>query len=259
MAAYLTDLQPRDVAPIIDHTNLMPIVPLVDIHRLCDEAKQYNFASVCITPSRVAYVASRLHDSPIAVCTVIGFPLGATSSLAKKEEAYRAVQDGAAEIDMVVNNDLLWNGNVGRYHDDIAAVAESVSKAGGKVLKCIIETGYLTPEHVRAATETVVAVAASYPSLRVFTKTSTGMAIDKLLVPKYNGKPSSGARAEDLEAIASIHAERPDLSLGIKASGGIRTFADVVLLLEAMGARTKADITPDRYRIGASASVQIVS
>jgi len=264
MAAYLTDVKPRDVAPLIDHTNLMPTAREADIAKLCDEAREHGFASVCITPSRVVYAAKQLAGSSVAVCTVVGFPLGATDPASKAYEAKQAIHAGASEIDMVVNNGLLYDsilhdGSFGAYHADIVTVANAVSQSGGKVLKCIIETGYLSPQHVHRATEIVAEVAASYPSLRVYTKTSTGMAVDKLLVPKYDGKSANGARVGDLEIIAQVHATRPDLKLGIKASGGVRTFADVVLLLEAMGARTKADITPDRYRIGASASVQIVS
>ena len=97
-----------------------------------------------------------------------------------------------------------------------------------------------------------------FPRIHFFTKTSTGMALDKLLVDKYGSKVS-GARGEDLQEIAQMHASQPDLSLGIKASGGIRTFEDSLHALEAMGARTKEDFSPQRYRLGTSAGVQIVS
>lgn len=258
MVEYLRDVSPRDLAPLIDHTNLMPTATEQDIAKLCQEATEYRFTSVCIMPSRVPYAVERLWSGSVAVCTVVGFPLGATDSATKAFEAIQAVKSGAREIDMVVNNGFLSEQHIGGFYNDIATVAQAVYHAGGTVLKCILEAGYLTPEQLREATEAVVGAASEFPDVHFYTKTSTGMALDKLLVDKHGSKVS-GARPEDLQEIARIHASYLELSLGIKASGGIRTFDDAIRSLEAMGARTKEDLTPERYRLGTSASISIVS
>ncbi len=258
MVNNVLGILPRDLAAIIDHTNLMPTATRKDIEKLCQEAREYHFASVCVNSSMVAPAVEYLEGSGVAVCSVVGFPLGVMDSYTKAEEATSACRRGVAEIDMVVNNGYLFDGDMDSYFGDINHVATHVAKAGGKVLKCIIEAGYLTPKQVQNATEAVVKAAGYHPGLRLFTKTSTGMAIDKLLTEKY-GSRNAGARAEDLQAIAAVHAQRRDLSLGIKASGGIRTFDDALTAVYAMGLRDKKDLTPDCYRIGASASVQIVS
>ena len=239
---YLSSSPEKHLAPLIDHTNLMPTASQRDIAKLCGEAKEYGFASVCITPHHVEYAASLLSDSPVAVCTVVGFPLGATYSVVKAAEATFAIEAGASEIDMVVNHTLLQDGS-SAFRDDIAAVADAVQQSGGKVLKVILEAGYHTPEQVAFATRAVLEMSQQYQGVRFFTKTSTGMEVDKCLVPKYTG-PQKGARTEDLQMILDIHSRfayevDPEsaysrgfgLIAGIKASGGVRTTEDAVEIL----------------------------
>jgi len=282
---YLTDVKPADLAPLIDHTCLSPTATYKDIERLCGEAREYGFASVCVHPARVELAACTLKSPDTSVCAVVGFPFGANDSYVKAVEAQTA-RTNAREIDMVVNVGLLYDDTPSKgeswyepcrerygesslirdFKKDIACVAKALLPIGPSplpgrhgILKCIIETAYLTPEQVREATQAVVDVAAQFPQLHFFTKTSTGYAQDKLMVPKYDDTKCSGARVEDLEIIAAVHSSRPDLELGIKASGGIKTFEDSLRMLEAMGARSKADLNPKKYRIGTSAGVQIVS
>src|SRR3989338_1738881 len=199
-------IQPQDLAGIIDHTHLMPNATRGDIEKLCQEAREYHFASVCVNSSMITPAVESLEGSGVRVCSVVGFPLGVVDTYTKAEEATYACQRGATEIDMVVNNGYFYARDMDSYFGDINHVANHVAKAGGKVLKCIIETGYLTPDQVQAATEAVIKAATYHPELRFFTKTSTGMAIDKLVVEKY-GTRNAGARVEDLQAIAAVHAQ----------------------------------------------------
>ena len=208
-----------NLARYIDHTNLNPAATAEDIKKLCDEAREYGFASVCVNSSRAALAASLLEGSA-AVCCVVGFPLGAMSAEAKAFEARKAVSDGASEIDMVVNVGLLKDGNMKAVEDDIRAVVEAVPSA---VVKVIIETCLLTEEEKIAACRAAEAAGAK------FVKTSTGFS-------------TGGATAEDVRLMRnSVSA-----AVKVKASGGIRDAETARRMIEA-GAE----------RLGTSRSVSI--
>jgi len=212
------------IARMIDHTLLKPDATVGQIERLCAEAKQYGFASVCINPSYVKLCAKLLRDSAVKVCTVIGFPLGATSSESKAFEAERAVQDGARELDMVINVGRLKSGDYQYVESDIAGVVRT-AKRHGVLTKVIIETGLLADE------EKVKACLLAKNAGAHFVKTSTGFA-------------KGGATVGDIALMRKVVGP----SLGVKASGGVRTQEDAKALIES-----GAD------RIGASASVMIVT
>jgi deoxyribose-phosphate aldolase len=214
---------PKDVAKLIDHTLLKPETSYDQIDALCDEARKYGFASVCVNPVHVKRCAARLKGSPVVVCTVIGFPLGATPSEIKALEARRALRDGARELDMVINIGALKSGDHRAVYDDIRTVAES-ARDGGALLKVIIETALLTDE------EKVAACVAAKKARASFVKTSTGFA-------------KGGATAADVELMARA----VDHKLGVKASGGVGSAADAEKMIAA-GAT----------RIGASVGVRIV-
>ena len=212
-----------DVAGFIDHTVLKPDASLEDIDRICDEALNHGFASVCVNGVHVRRCAEILAGSSVRVCSVIGFPLGAMSPEVKVYEARRAVEDGACEIDMVMNVGALKSGDDDFVRRDIAGVVETCHRLGAK-LKVILETGLLSdPEKIRAC-ELAKSAGAD------FVKTSTGFS-------------KGGATAEDV----ALMRRTVGPTLGIKASGGVRTAEDVRAMVEA-GAT----------RIGASASVAIV-
>lgn len=212
------------IARMIDHTLLKPEATRQQIEELCAEAKQYNFASVCINPSYVKLCAGILRDASVKVCTVIGFPLGATSSEAKAFETEKAIRDGAREVDMVMNVGMLKSGEYDYVQNDIAAVVGAAHRHG-VLTKVIIETGLLTDE------EKVKACALAKKAGADFVKTSTGFA-------------KGGATVGDVALMRRVVG--PDL--GVKASGGVRT-QEQALALIASGAD----------RIGASASVKIVT
>ncbi len=212
-----------DMAGKIDHTLLKPQATEDQIRQLCAEAHQFNFATVCVNPAWVPLCAQLLRGSPVGVCTVIGFPLGATLSDVKAFEAQRCVALGATEVDMVINIGALKSQQYDVVRDDIAAVVNAAHTLSGKV-KVIIETAYLTDEEKVKACELSKAAGAD------FVKTSTGFG-------------PSGATAEDIALMRRVVGPE----MGVKAAGGIRTAADVKTMLAA-GAT----------RIGASASVQII-
>ena len=219
MDAHLT----AHIAALIDHTLLKPEASRADIEKLCAEAVQFGFASVCINPWYVALAAELVRGSAVKVCTVVGFPLGATLPRVKIYEAEEAIKLGAREIDMVQNVGALKSGEDAQVESDIRGVVEA-SHRGGAICKVILETALLTAsEKVRAA---LVAKRAGAD----FVKTSTGFS-------------SSGAAAEDIALLRAAVGEK----LGIKAAGGIRTLEDVRKMVGA-GAT----------RIGASASVKIL-
>ncbi|HLG97308.1 MAG TPA: deoxyribose-phosphate aldolase [Bryobacteraceae bacterium] len=218
----MTGVDPS-IAALIDHTLLRPDATREDILKVCREARQYCFASVCINPYWVPLVAAELAGSPVKVCTVIGFPLGATSTEAKVAEAEAALRVGAQEIDMVQNIGALRSGDHDAVRSDIAAVADAGHRAGA-VVKVILETAYLDDN--QKAMACMLAKMANAD----FVKTSTGFG-------------PSGATAHDVELMRL--AVGPDM--GVKASGGIRTLDDLKKM-------TIAGAT----RIGASASVKIV-
>jgi len=213
----------QSIAALIDHTLLKPEASRADIEKLCSEAVRFGFASVCVNPWNVALAAELTRGSSVKVCTVIGFPLGATLPQVKIYEAEEAIKRGAREIDMVQNIGALKSGLDDQVEADIRGVVEA-SHRGGALCKVILETGLLTlDEKVRASLAAKRAGAD-------FVKTSTGFA-------------SGGATVEDVALMrATVGSE-----LGVKASGGIRSLEDVRKMVAA-GAT----------RIGASASVKII-
>lgn len=195
----------------IDHTLLKPIATKADIEKLCLEAKQHDFASVCINPYWVSYCAELLKDTDVKVCTVIGFPLGASSSNSKYHEALQAVSDGADELDMVINIGALKDRNTMQVVDDIKMV---VKAAEGRVVKVIIETCLLTDEEKTLACKAAMSAKAS------FVKTSTGFS-------------TGGATIEDVKLMKSIVQDE----LEVKASGGVRSLEDMMAMIDAGATR----------------------
>ncbi len=215
---------PEDVAKCIDHTILKPDATEDDIRKLCAEADEFQFATVCISPSYVPLAAKELEHSSVKVCTVVGFPSGAHHPSIKAMETRRAIRDGAEEIDMVINIGALKSGNDELVYRDIRMVVEACED-GGAVSKVIIEAALLTDdEKVRACTLAKKARAD-------FVKTSTGFG-------------PHGATAADVALMARTVA---NTGIGVKAAGGIKSFEDVQDMIKA-GAT----------RIGASAGIAIV-
>ncbi len=213
----------KDIASLIDHTLLKPDATRADIERLCAEAKQFGFASVCVNPCNVKLAATLLTGAAIKVCSVVGFPLGANKKEVKAYEARRAILDGATEIDMVMNIGALKSGDYKLVEEDMRLVKET---CGSRIItKVILETALLTNEEKIRACEIAKA------SGMDFVKTSTGFG-------------PGGATVEDVRLMRSVVGEK----LGVKASGGIRDAETAAKMVEA-GAT----------RIGASASVKIVS
>lgn len=211
------------LAKFMDHTLLKPEATAADIDRVVAEARQYGTASVCVNPHWVARVAAGLAGSGVKTCTVVGFPLGATTTVAKVAEARDALANGAQEIDMVINVGELKGGNDDAVRADIAAVAEAAHEAGA-LLKVIIETCLLTDDEKRCACTLAVEAGTDY------VKTSTGFS-------------AGGATVDDIKLMR----ETVGPELGVKASGGIRT-------LEAAEAMIEAGAT----RLGVSAAVSIL-
>lgn len=205
----------------IDHTLLKPDTTTDDIKKICEEAKQYNFFSVCVNPSHVELCKSLLEGSDTKVCTVVGFPLGATTPEVKQFETVQAIRNGADEIDMVINIGALKAGDLEAVQKDIEAV---VNVKGEALVKVIIETALLTPDEIVTASELSKKAGAD------FVKTSTG----------FNGR---GASVEDVTLMKSTVGD----ALGVKASGGIRSKEDALQMIEK-GAT----------RLGASSGVKIV-
>ena len=213
----------KTIASLIDHTLLKPEATANDIRRVCAEARQYGFASVCVNPYWVPLVASELKDSGVKTCSVVGFPLGANINAIKVAETEAAVRAGAHEIDMVINIGELLGGNYAAVRDDIAAVVKQAAN-GGAIVKVIIET-CLLPEDKKTT-----ACLLAKEARAAFVKTSTGFS-------------PGGARVEDVALMRRVVGS----AMGLKASGGIRTLDD----LENM-------IAAGATRVGASASVKIV-
>ncbi len=210
------------IAKMIDHTLLKPEATKEQITKLCEEAAEHGFMSVCVNPAWVKLSSELLAGTDVKVCTVIGFPLGASASETKAFETKQAIEDGATEVDMVINIGALKSGDAETVKTDIQAVTAA---AKGKALtKVIIETSLLTDEEKVTACELSVEAGADY------VKTSTG----------FNG---GGATPEDIALMRKTVG--PDL--GVKASGGVRSAEDAQAMIEA-GAT----------RIGASSGIQIV-
>ena len=213
----------KNLAKFIDHTLLKADAKKEDILELCEEAKMYSFASVCINPTWVRTAAAALEESSVKVCTVIGFPLGASTSEVKAFETKNAIENGATEIDMVINISALRDGDDETVKKDIVSVVEAAQ--GKALVKVIIETSLLTDKEKRTACELAVVAGAD------FVKTSTGFS-------------TGGATEEDVKLMRAVVGP----VTGVKASGGVRSFEDMQKMIKA-GAT----------RIGASSGVQIMN
>lgn len=211
------------LAGLIDHTLLKPEASRDEIRKLCQEAAHFGFASVCVNPWNVPLAAEMLKGTKVKVCTVVGFPLGATLPRVKIYEAQEAIQLGAQEIDMVINIGALKSGQDDVLESDIRGVVEA-SHRGGAICKVILETALLTDE------EKIRGSAAAKRAGADFVKTSTGFS-------------TAGATAEDVALMRAVVGSE----MGVKAAGGVRSFDDLIKMVRA-GAT----------RIGASASVKIM-
>jgi deoxyribose-phosphate aldolase len=210
------------MADCIDHTLLKPFATDEQIVQLCREALASNFAAVCVNPCHIRLAAAHLAHSPVKACCVVGFPLGANTTRIKAAEADRAVAEGAAEVDMVISIGALKSGRLVDAEDDIRLVVEA---AGGALVKVIIEACFLTDAEKVAACRLAMNAGAD------FVKTSTGFG-------------SGGATVADVRLMRSTVGS----GLGVKASGGIRTLADALAMLEAGASR-----------IGTSSGMEILS
>jgi deoxyribose-phosphate aldolase len=217
-------LNAKTLAQMIDHTLLKPEATPTQIEALCAEAKEYEFATVCVNPIHVKLAARALAGAPVDVCTVVGFPLGATPTAVKVFETEQALADGAAEIDMVIPIGVLKAGDEKAVREDIAAVVAAAHAAGG-IVKVIIEAALLNDEEKKLACALAVAAGAD------FVKTSTGFG-------------PGGATRHDV----SLMRDAVGAEVGVKAAGGIRSYADAQGMVDA-GAN----------RLGASAGVRLVS
>jgi len=211
------------VAAMIDHTLLKPEATRADIEKLCREAAQFHFATVCVNPGWVALAANLLRGSGVGVCSVVGFPLGATTPDVKHYETRRAIFDGATEIDMVVNIGALKSGDLQTVERDIAAVVAPCREAN-VISKVILEVALLTDDEKIAGCTLAKAAGAD------FVKTSTGFA-------------SGGATAHDVALMRRV----VGADMGVKAAGGVRDYEGL-----------KAMVAAGATRVGASAGVKIV-
>lgn len=216
-------MDPKSLAKYIDHTLLKQDASLAQIKKVCDEAREYQFASVCVNPSYIKAVAEFLKGSGVAPCTVTGFPLGATTPEVKAYEASAAIASGATEVDMVVNVGAIKSGDWTLVEQDVKAVADACK--GKALLKVIIETCLLTDE------EKVKACLAAKSAGADYVKTSTGFS-------------TGGATVDDVRLMRNTVG--PDM--GVKAAGGIRDLKTALAMIEA-GAT----------RLGASAGISILA
>ncbi len=210
-----------EIASIIDHTILKPDTSLEQVKEICNEAREYGFASVCVNPYYVKYVSDSLKGTDVKTTSVVGFPLGSTRSDVKALETEMAIEDGADEIDMVINISALKDRKLDIVREDIRAV---VKASRDNIVKVIIEACLLTEE------EKIIACEISKECGADYVKTSTGFS-------------TGGATIEDVKLMRSVVGDK----LGVKASGGVRTLSDLKAFVEAGASR-----------IGASASVSIV-
>lgn len=213
----------KNLSRYIDHTLLKADATENEVIKICNEAKEYDFFSVCINPGFVELAAKELRESNVAVCTVIGFPLGASTPETKAFETRDAIQKGAAEVDMVINISKLKDKKDEEVLKDIKAVVDAADKKA--LVKVIIETCLLTDEEKERACKLAKDAGAD------FVKTSTGFS-------------TGGATKEDI----ALMRKTVGTEMGVKASGGVRTYEDAVTMIES-GAT----------RIGASASIAIVT
>lgn len=217
MALAYSDI---DIAPLIDHSLLGSIATPDRVEQWCEEADRFRFAAVCVNPCHVRQAVALLHNKKPSVCTVIGFPTGATTSAVKLYEAQEAAENGATELDIVINLGLLKSGQVDEFHREIAEIQEST----GQVTKAILEMSLLTEAEKRLAAELCMDAGVS------FLKTSTG----------WNG----GATVADVRLLKELTQDR----VGIKASGGIRTIEQALELVVAGATRLGTSIGPDLLR-----------
>lgn len=212
----------KKIAPYIDHTILKPDSTVSAVEQVCDEALEYEFASVCVNPNMLPVVVKKLSGSKVKACVVVGFPLGTETSDVKAFETSKAVEAGADEVDMVISLSSIKDQNWDYVKSDIEAV---VKAAEGRLVKVIIETFFLTDDEKVKACEAAVDAGAG------FVKTSTGFL-------------GGGATVEDIALMRKTVG--PDI--GVKASGGVRTRKDALAMIEAGASR-----------IGASSSIAIVT
>jgi deoxyribose-phosphate aldolase len=217
----MNDRQPEiDIAPFIDHALLAPTATPEQVEQWCEEADRYRFAAVCVSPCYVQQVAHLLHNKPPRVCTVIGFPTGATTAASKLYEAQEAVENGAQELDVVINIGWLKAGKTNEVHREIAEICEET----GAMVKAILEMSLLTESEKRLAAELCMEAGAR------MLKTSTGW--------------FGGATVADIRLLKDLTKDR----VGIKAAGGIRTHEQAIELIVA-GAT----------RLGMSRSVELLA
>ena len=213
----------KKIAGMIDHTVLKAMTTQEDVIKICNEAKENGFFSVCINPTHIEFVKKQLEGSNVKVCTVIGFPLGANTPEVKAFETKDAIAKGADEVDMVINIGALKDKNYDLVERDIKAVVDAADKKA--LVKVIIETCYLTDEEKKIACELAVKAGTDY------VKTSTGFG-------------TGGSTPEDIKLMRETVGE----NIGVKASGGVRCEEDAVKVIDAGASR-----------IGASASIAIVT
>ena len=223
MSEMNLDLSPKAMAKYIDHTILKPDASLAQVKKVCDEAKEYNFASVCVNTGYVKFVAEQLAGTDVKPCVVVGFPLGACTTEAKAFEAKDAIEKGAKEVDMVINIGAIKSNDWELVEKDIAALVDTCK--GKALLKVILETCLLTDDEKVKACQICKKVGAD------FVKTSTGFS-------------TGGATVEDVKLMR----ETVGPEMGVKASGGVRTYEDAVAMIKAGASR-----------LGASSGVAIVS
>ena len=213
----------KNIAKMIDHTVLKAFSTREDVIKVCKEAKEYGFFSVCINPTHIELAKKELEGSTVKVCTVIGFPLGANTSEVKAFETKDAIAKGAHEVDMVINIGALKDKEYDLVYNDIKAVVDAANKEA--LVKVIIETCYLTDEEKKIACELSVKAGSDY------VKTSTGFG-------------TGGSTPEDIKLMRDVVGP----NIGVKASGGVRTTEDAIKVIDAGASR-----------IGASASISIAT
>ena len=223
LGLYAGGTVPSDVASLIDHTLLKADATRKEIEKLCQEAREFGFATVCINPQWVSLASRLLHGSSTGVCTVVGFPLGATTTDVKQYETRRVIYDGASEVDMVINIGALKSGDLGAVERDIAAVVGACRDCS-VVSKVIIEAALLSDDEKVSACVLAKAAGAD------FVKTSTGFG-------------PGGASVADVELMRRVVGPE----IGVKAAGGVRDYQALKNL-----------VTAGASRIGASAGVKIV-
>lgn len=221
MAENYADYAKRiNLAEFIDHALLNPTATSEQVIQCCEEADLFGFATVCVYPAHVRQAVELLHNKRPQVCTVIGFPTGATTSAVKFFEAQEAVENGATELDVVINLGWLKSGKIEEMHRELAEICE----ATGQTVKAILETSLLTDSEKKLAAEICLDAGAQ------FLKTSTGW--------------SGGATVEDVRLLKAVANDR----IGIKASGGIRTLEQAIALILAGATRLGTSRGPDLLR-----------